>query len=133
AQPKVVQADVDQWSEPGLDLGAMTEEDERLSRGQVENLGDVPAPIRDLQDFGAIASSPTVRTTRHHIGKKLHVDNLKSVTLARTAPAPLDVEAEHPCVVVSQLGLMSRGEGPTNLAEDVHRGDRVRPTRPADG
>ena len=110
----------------------MAEEDERLPRRQVEHLGDVPPPVGDLQDLGAIARAPAVGTAHHHVGQELHVDRQEAVSLAGAAPAPLDVEAEHARAVVAQLGLVGRGEGPADLVERLQVGDRVRSTRPAD-
>ena len=133
AEPQVVQPDVEQRPEPRLDLGAVPEEAERLARGQVEHLGDVPAAVGDLQDLRPIARAAALGAADHHVGQELHVDRQEAVPLTGVAAAPLDVEAELAGVVVPQLGLVGRGERLADLVERLQVRDRVRPGRPASG
>ena len=117
AEPQVVEADVEQRPEPRLDLGAMAKEPERLARRQVEDFGDVPAAVGDLQDFRPIAGAPALGAADHHVGQELHVDREEAIPLAGVAAAALDIEAEPAGVVVPQLGLVGRGEGLADLVE----------------
>ena len=130
AELQVIEADVEQRAEPGLDPRPVAEERESLPRRQVEDLGDVPAAVGDLQDFGAIARAPAFGASDHHVGEELHVDRLETVPLAGIAAAPFDVEAELPRVVVPQLRFVGRGEGLADLVEDLEGRHRVRPGGP---
>ena len=87
AELQVIQADVEQRAEPGLDPGSVAEEGERFARRQLEHLGDVPAPVGDLEDFGTVAGPPALGASDHHVGEELHVDREETLPLAGVASA----------------------------------------------
>src|SRR5208337_3216291 len=132
AQPKIVESYVQQRMDPSLDLAAVAEENERLARREIEDFRDVSPPVGDLEDLRAIARTTALGAAHVHIGQKLHVDREEAVSLAGATPPALDVEAEEARAIVSQLGLVSRGEGPPDLVEGLQVSDRVGSTRPAD-
>ena len=132
AQAKVVQANVQQGTEPGLDPGPVAEEAKRLARRQIENLGDAPSPVGDFQDLGAIAPAPAVRT-------RIITSDRKCMSTVRK-PSPLQVPHRPPSRLKLKMssrscgaGLMGGREGPADLVERLQVRDRVRSSRPADG
>ena len=96
AEPQVVEPDVEQRPEPRLHLGPVAKEAERLARRQVEHLGDVLAPVGDLEHLGPIAGAPALGAADHHVGEELHVDRQEAMSLAGIARPPSTLKLNRP-------------------------------------
>ena len=74
AEPQVVEPDVDQMLEPGLDLLVPAEERERLAGRHVEHFGDVDAAILHVEHRPAIPLAAALAAPHVDVGHELHVD-----------------------------------------------------------
>ncbi len=131
-QADVIEADVDQPLQPGLDLGLAAEEGERLADGHFQDFGDVAAAVGHVEDLIAIARAAALAALHVDVGEELHVDLQPPVAVTDAAPPAVDVEAEMPGVVVPRPRLDGVGEHGANLVERLQISDRVAPRRAAD-
>ena len=113
----------------GRDRG---EEVNRLLDRHVQDLGDGPALVVDLQGLPVVPGPVADLTGDVHVRQEVHLDLDRAVTGAVLAATTLDVEGEPARLVAAHLRLRCLGEQPTDVVEDAGVGGRVRPGCPPD-
>ena len=121
-EPDVVEPDVVE----GLELLAHRrdglEEGERLPHGHLQDLGDVPALVADLERLPVVALALAHLARHVHVGEEVHLDLHQPVALAGLAPAALDVEREAP----GRVAARPRVGGPREQRPDEREDAGVR-------
>lgn len=133
AEAEVVEADVEQAFEAGLEFLLAAEETEGFERGEVEDFGNVAAAVLHVEHFAAIAAAAALGAAHEDVGHELHVHLQVARALACLAAAPGDVEAEVAGGEAARLGFGLIGEERADRVEGLDVGNRVRARRTADG
>jgi hypothetical protein len=133
AEAEVVEADVEQAFEAGLEFLLAAEETERFERGEVEDFGDVAAAVFHVEHFASIAATGALGATHEDVGHELHIDLQIASPLARLAPAACDVEAEVAGSVAAHLGVGLIREERADRIESLDIRDWIRSRRTTDG
>ncbi len=118
AEPQVAEAHVEQGAEAadgGRDVG---EELRRPLHGQVQHLGDVPAPVRHFERRGVVAGTTAVGAGRVRARQEQQLDADETLALTGLAAPTGDVEGEAPDTVPARPRLLRFGE---HLAYDVEQ------------
>src|SRR5205807_8682887 len=93
---------------------------------------DVPAPVGDPQDLGAVAPALARLARDVDVLEEVHLELLEAVPLARLAAPTGNVEGEGPGREAKGPGLGLGGEQLADLVERLDVGDGVRARSAAD-
>ena len=96
ADPHVLQTDIVETIEHAFDSLVGFKEVEGLLDGHVEHVGDCLVTVRYLERLAVVTPAAAHLARDEDVGKKVHLDLLDTLPLARLAPPALDVEAETP-------------------------------------
>jgi len=104
-----------------------------LLHSHVQDLGNGPALVLDLQGLPVVAASLTLLALDVDIGQKVHLDLDQAVPLAGLTPPPPQVEGEAPRLVAPDSGLLGLGKGLADGIEDLGVGGGIGAGGAADG
>ena len=94
AQTHILQPDRGQRRQAALEIFLLTKKLQGFGNGKIQNIGQTPALIADLQHLVAETSTLTLGAGDVHVREKLHLDFFKALAFARLAASALNVERE---------------------------------------
>ena len=131
-QSYVSQAHIQKGLELSVDVWNIFEKSVGLTDGQIQDIGDVPPLVFDLQGVPIETKAPAGFAGDVDIGKKVHFDFDDAIPVAGFTPSAPDIETEPSGLVSPHLGVWEHGEEFTNVGENPGIGRRIGTGRTSD-